>query len=220
MCISPCNRCYNTTYCLSCDSQYYLSSSFTCEPLGDLSTKCELTLPTGSGCAICKDKYYKRETDCIACDESCGTCVDGDSCLSCQTEYFKLYNTENKLCVSYDNLTNCETKTSIGCLKCVNGYYLDNYICETCFENCISCDNYQNCNNCVEKDFVLVDSECVSYKSVEFCLSANNSKCIKCDGFYKPSEAGDHDQATYFQFLPIFKKQTIKHTKNKQDTKN
>ncbi|ELP92957.1 protein serine/threonine kinase, putative [Entamoeba invadens IP1] len=192
LCSDHCDNCYNTTYCLTCDHQYYLSSTFTCEPLGDLFTKCELTLPTGGGCAICKDHYYKQKTDCIACDESCGTCVDGLSCLSCRNEYFKLSGSENKLCVSYDNLTNCVTKTPIGCVKCENGYYLDNYICKNCSENCISCDNYQNCKNCVEKNYVLVDSQCVSYKSVEFCLSANNSKCTECEGFHKPSDAGDY----------------------------
>ncbi|ELP91797.1 hypothetical protein EIN_138040 [Entamoeba invadens IP1] len=192
MCSNHCDNCYNTTYCLTCDPQYYLSSTFTCEPLGDLFTKCELTLPTGGGCAICKDHHYKQKTDCIACDESCGTCVDGVSCLSCQNEYFKLTGSESKLCVSYDNLTNYETKTPIGCLKCENGYYLDNNICKTCSENCISCNNYQNCKNCVGKDYVLVDSQCVNYKNVEFCLSANNSKCTKCDGFHKPSDVGDY----------------------------
>ncbi|ELP84384.1 tyrosine kinase, putative, partial [Entamoeba invadens IP1] len=152
----------------TCDPQYYLSSTFTCEPLGNLFTKCELTLPTGGGCAICKDHYYKQKTDCISCDESCGTCVDGTSCLSCRNEYFKLSGSENKFCVSYDNLTNCETKTPIGCVKCENGYFLDNYICKSCSDNCISCDNDQNCKICVENDYVLVDSQCVNYKSIEF----------------------------------------------------
>ncbi|ELP91541.1 hypothetical protein EIN_452320, partial [Entamoeba invadens IP1] len=191
-CPNHCYHCYNTSYCLTCDPQYYLSSTFTCEPLGNLFTKCDLTLPTGGGCAICKDHYYKQKTDCISCDESCGTCVDSTSCLSCQNEHFKLSGSESKLCVSYDNLTNCETKTPIGCLRCEDGYYLDNYICKNCSENCISCDSYQNCKKCVEKDYVLVDSQCVSYKNVEFCLSANNSKCTECEGFHKPSDAGDY----------------------------
>ncbi|ELP92551.1 tyrosine protein kinase, putative [Entamoeba invadens IP1] len=192
MCSNHCDNCYNTTYCLSCNPQYYLSSSFTCEPLGDLFTKCALTLPTSGGCAICKDQYYKQEADCISCDESCGTCVESTTCLSCQTEYFKLPGSTSKLCVSYDNLTNCAIKTPIGCLWCENGYYLDNYICKNCSDNCISCDSYQNCKSCVEKDYVLVDSQCVDYKSVEFCLSANNSKCTECEGFHEPSDAGDY----------------------------
>ncbi|ELP90338.1 hypothetical protein EIN_190680, partial [Entamoeba invadens IP1] len=96
LCSTNCKECYNTTYCTSCQLGYYLSSTFTCEPLGDLFTKCDLTLPTGGGCAICKDKYYKRETDCISCDESCETCVEGDSCLTCKEEYYKLSGRENK----------------------------------------------------------------------------------------------------------------------------
>ncbi|ELP86028.1 hypothetical protein EIN_235750 [Entamoeba invadens IP1] len=113
LCSNHRDNCYNITYCLTCDPQYYLTSTFIYKPLGDLFTKCELTLPTGVGCAICKDKYYKRETDCISCDELCGTCVDGKLCLTCKIEYFKLSGMENKYCLSYDNLTNCVTKTSI-----------------------------------------------------------------------------------------------------------
>ncbi|ELP86016.1 hypothetical protein EIN_235230 [Entamoeba invadens IP1] len=157
MCSNHCDNCYNITYCLTCDPQYYLSSTFTCEPLGDLFTKCELTLPTGGGCAICKEKYYKQKTDCISCDESCGTCVDGTFCLSCQNEYFRLSGSKSKLCVSYDNLTNCETKTPIGCLDCEDGHYLYDYIYKNCSDNCISCDNDQNCNYCIANDYVLVD---------------------------------------------------------------
>ncbi|ELP91767.1 protein serine/threonine kinase, putative [Entamoeba invadens IP1] len=180
------------TYCLSCDARYYLSSTFTCEPLGNLFTKCELTLPTGGGCAICKENYYKQKADCISCDESCGTCVDSTSCLTCQNEYFRLSGSKSKLCVSYDNLTKCITTTPIGCLKCEDGHYLYDYICKSCSDNCISCDNYQNCNNCIANDYVLVDLQCVNYKNVEFCLSANNSKCTECEGFHKPSDAGDY----------------------------
>ncbi|ELP91483.1 protein serine/threonine kinase, putative [Entamoeba invadens IP1] len=192
LCSTNCKECYNTTYCTSCQPGYYLSSTFTCEPLGDLFTKCDLTLPTGGGCAICKDHYYKQKTDCISCDESCGTCVEGDSCLTCKEEYYKLSGRENKLCVSYDNLTNCDTKTPIGCVKCNSGYYLENYQCKNCSENCISCDNALSCKVCVEKDYVLFNSKCLYFKEIDYCKSANNSKCIECEGYHKPSDIGDN----------------------------
>ncbi|ELP90339.1 protein kinase, putative, partial [Entamoeba invadens IP1] len=48
------------------------------------------------------------------------------------------------------------------------------------------------CNICVEKDYVLVNSQCVNYKEIEYCKSANNSKCIECEGYHKPSDIGDN----------------------------
>ncbi|ELP89915.1 protein serine/threonine kinase, putative [Entamoeba invadens IP1] len=190
-CSSNCESCYNTTYCISCKNGYYLSSSKTCESLGELTSKCYLTLPTGGGCAICNDGFYKQEKDCTTCDASCSTCLDSVSCLVCNESYYKIVNSETKLCLPFDNLINCENKTAIGCVMCSKGYYLQNYMCHSCSSNCSECQNYDFCEKCSSDEFVLINSRCTHYSKIEFCMSASNSKCIQCSGRHEPSTDGD-----------------------------
>ncbi|ELP91491.1 protein serine/threonine kinase, putative [Entamoeba invadens IP1] len=180
LCSTNCKECYNTTYCTSCQLGYYLSSTFTCEPLGDLFTKCDLTLPTGGGCAVCKDGYYKENKDCLPCDGSCGTCVDKYSCIECKEMYFNYPGSLSKLCLSYETILNCNNKTNMGCTSCSN----------ECSNNYVLCENKEKCNSCTS-NYVLVDSKCVNYNQVKYCKSANNSKCTKCEGKHKPSDMGD-----------------------------
>ncbi|ELP93756.1 hypothetical protein EIN_322690, partial [Entamoeba invadens IP1] len=189
-CSNNCYSCYNSTYCISCENGYFLNSQMECKSLGDLKDKCSMPLPTGGGCAICKDGFYKVEKDCISCDESCGTCLNLYQCSSCAEGYYQIQG-ETQLCLSNTTLSNCIKSNSYGCEMCMDRYHLSNYRCSKCSSNCISCQTEDVCTLCEITDFVLVNNNCTHFSDIEWCLKASNSKCNKCKVNYKPSEIGD-----------------------------
>ncbi|ELP87958.1 protein serine/threonine kinase, putative [Entamoeba invadens IP1] len=189
-CTKNCKSCYNATYCTKCPEQYYLNLNMECQSSGQLAITCSLTLPNGAGCAICNDGYYKVSKDCLECDGSCKTCLISDECSSCKDDYFALPE-ESKLCFPKSNLTHCEEVTGTGCNNCSVGYYLEKRRCHKCMEHCEKCTSLNTCNMCTSKDYVLVDSVCKLYSTIEFCVSAENSKCTLCEGYHEPSEDGE-----------------------------
>ncbi|ELP87163.1 protein serine/threonine kinase, putative [Entamoeba invadens IP1] len=189
-CSNECLSCYNATYCISCNSGYFLDSSMKCRTLGELEKKCDVTLPTGGGCAICKVGYYKVEKDCNECDKSCDICVKKDECLSCKEGYFKIPSESNKLCLSNTTLSNCLESNFEGCESCENSYYLQNGRCLNCEENCLKCYNADECISCAN-EYILSNGKCVYYSTIVNCILSNDSKCIKCDKNSIPSDDGD-----------------------------
>ncbi|ELP92314.1 protein serine/threonine kinase, putative [Entamoeba invadens IP1] len=189
-CQNDCLTCYNTTYCTSCKDGFYLSADMTCKSLGALQESCNIALPGGGGCAICNSGYYREGISCTQCDESCALCVNSYECLACKDGYFNIPS-EGKLCESNTTLTNCGLSSSSGCERCVSGHFLSNYKCYECSSNCTSCESESVCTICNEREYVLVDSQCLYFTKVEFCVSALNSKCVKCEGNHKASDDGD-----------------------------
>ncbi|ELP88916.1 hypothetical protein EIN_356990, partial [Entamoeba invadens IP1] len=189
-CTNDCNSCYSQTYCTSCESEFYLDSKNRCQTLGDLAARCSVALPTGGGCAICKDGYYKIFKDCIVCDVSCSSCISNTSCSVCADGYF-IIESESRLCQLNTTNTNCLKVGYYGCEVCADGYYLSNSRCTKCEKLCTSCISQNVCTNCVSKDYVLYDFKCVHYSEIPNCIEATNSKCVTCKGFNKPSESGD-----------------------------
>ncbi|ELP91623.1 protein serine/threonine kinase, putative [Entamoeba invadens IP1] len=190
-CVNDCLSCYNATYCTTCNSGYFLDLSMKCQTLGELAKRCEVTLPAGGGCAICKVGYYKVEKDCDACDESCDMCLKKDECLSCKDGYFKIQSESNKLCSSNTTLSNCLQSNLEGCLLCNESYYLQNGRCFSCKESCVTCVNSEECLSC-KVDEVLVKGSCVDYHTVLHCTSAYNSQCTSCEGSHKVSDDGEN----------------------------
>ncbi|ELP84413.1 cysteine surface protein, putative, partial [Entamoeba invadens IP1] len=94
-CTNDCLSCYNATYCISCHSRYFLDLFMKCQTLGELANRCEVPLPAGGRCAICKVGYFKAEKDCDVCDESCDMCLKKDECLSCKDGYIKIASVTN-----------------------------------------------------------------------------------------------------------------------------
>ncbi|ELP85472.1 protein serine/threonine kinase, putative [Entamoeba invadens IP1] len=188
-CKNDCLFCYNTTYCTTCRSGFYFDTSGNCKSLGVLEESCDIALP-GSGCAICNSGYYREGISCIHCDESCALCVNSYECLACKDGYFNIQS-EGKLCQSNTTLSNCELSSFSGCERCVFGHYLLNHKCYKCISNCISCETERLCTECDDQDYVLVNSQCLHYTKVNRCVSAQNSKCVKCEGQQKPTDYGD-----------------------------
>ncbi|ELP89083.1 protein serine/threonine kinase, putative [Entamoeba invadens IP1] len=194
-CENECKTCYNTTYCTSCTSDFYLDSNGVCQTRGDFNKICNVSLPLSKGCAICNNGYYREGTECLTCDVSCELCTNRDGCLTCADGYF-LISSESKLCQLNTTILNCEKVNVYGCEKCISGYYLTNGRCSQCSENCTSCQSYEFCDGCDTPNYVLVNFKCLFYSKVDNCISAEDSKCIKCTGNNKPTTSGDSCLAT------------------------
>ncbi|KAL7722339.1 Serine/threonine kinase [Entamoeba marina] len=71
LCDSNCLTCDSfADYCLSCHSNFTIqkdSTSSYCIENEVLNSKCSQMMLSGTGCAICKDGYYRQETDCEEC---------------------------------------------------------------------------------------------------------------------------------------------------------
>ncbi|ELP92345.1 protein serine/threonine kinase, putative [Entamoeba invadens IP1] len=189
-CVNDCLSCYNATYCTTCNSGYFLDLSMKCQTLGELANRCEVPLPTGGGCAICKVGYFKVEKDCDACDESCDMCLKKDECLSCKDGYIKIASESNKLCSSNTTLSNCLQSNLEGCILCNESFFLQNGRCFSCKKSCATCVNSEKCLSC-GVDKILLKGSCVDYRTVTHCTSADNSKCTSCEGSNKVSDDGE-----------------------------
>ncbi|ELP86331.1 protein serine/threonine kinase, putative, partial [Entamoeba invadens IP1] len=189
-CLNDCLSCFNSSYCTSCSSEHFLDLFMKCQTLGNLARRCEISLPSGIGCAICKMGYYKTEKDCNECDSSCHVCVKKDECLSCKEGYFKISTESTKLCLSNSTLNNCTKSTSEGCVLCEESFYLQNGRCFVCENDCLTCRNGDSCETC-RTDHVLVGGRCVHYTTIEHCTQAENSQCVACEGSNRPSDDGE-----------------------------
>ena len=107
----------------------------------------------------CRNYYNYNQTECIneipvgyylndsiektidKCNINCKTCKEKNLCLSCNDNYYQIYN---------DSLNN---GAYINCYKSPEGYYLDkdNYY-KPCYSTCKICNEYGNENNhkCIE----------------------------------------------------------------------
>ncbi|ELP91872.1 protein serine/threonine kinase, putative, partial [Entamoeba invadens IP1] len=187
---TSCVTCVNASYCLSCPNNSFLNAQNQCEPSTDLEFRCQQMMPKNTGCAICKETYYKERSDCLTCDSTCQLCKENSKCVSCKNGYFQI-TSENYLCQAYSSLTNCITKTQLGCTRCEDRYYLNTIIprCYPCQSNCSLCVTGMVCNLC-DSDYILIDGTCKHYTEINFCLSESHNLCSKCDKDKKLSDDG------------------------------
>ena len=204
-CKSPCQKCANETYCTGCN-MYSILVNGTCVSMNKLIETCDNMWPNNEGCVNCKDGYYKSENgrSCDLCHVSCGTCLDKNTCLTCNENYYMTSSTENKLCKHFNESIGCIQMTQSGCLQCIDGMYLSNYECETCPNECLTCSDQHHCKSC-GKDYVLKDSKCIYFTEIEHCKSANNSQCQKCDSGYELNDNGNecHERFRYGLYVGV-----------------
>ena len=94
-------------FCMSCDAArgMYLSQNV-CMNNSDLAGICRVFISSG-GCASCATGFYRQERTCVECKEECASCLNGDSCLTCNDEHFMTVE------------DTCRPKTDIvGCGRC------------------------------------------------------------------------------------------------------
>ncbi|ELP89646.1 protein serine/threonine kinase, putative, partial [Entamoeba invadens IP1] len=189
-CGANCKTCSDSVYCTSCEDGSFIDTNYRCQSLGDLSKKCKIAMPSGGGCAICKDGYFKSGIDCNECDDSCYNCDSRERCLSCKNGYFRIPLEKIKLCLSYDSNLNCTVVNPDGCILCATGFYLSNGRCVKCDNNCLTCVDGKSCTSCIE-DYVAVEHNCLHYNLIEHCTTAKESKCTTCEGRNIPSDDGE-----------------------------
>ncbi|KAL7716668.1 Protein serine/threonine kinase [Entamoeba marina] len=188
-CPNGCSTCYNETYCFECNDGYMLNLNNECVDMSHFNANCKNAIPGSSGgCAICNEGYYRDQTFCMACISNCTKCNNDKNCIICESNYFLLNDASE--CISYDELTNCETLTPNGCIKCSDGYYLNNQYCTLCSdttENCDTCSYNGECLTC-QNDYILIDEECIHYQLIDNCKESKDSKCSSCSFWHTLNE--------------------------------
>ena len=94
-------------FCMSCDAAQgmYLSQN-ECMNNSVLAGICRVFFNSG-GCASCVTGYDRQERTCVECNVECASCLNGDSCLTCNDEHFMTVE------------DTCRPKTDIvGCGRC------------------------------------------------------------------------------------------------------
>ncbi|KAL7721444.1 Protein kinase domain containing protein [Entamoeba marina] len=149
--------------------------------MSESNANCKTAIPGSSGgCAVCNYGYYIDQTTWYSCIFNCTKCNNDESCLICESNYFLLDAASE--CISYNDLTNCETKTTIGYTKCDDSYYLNNQYCISCSDttkNCNTCNNNKKCLTC-QNDYVLINYECINYQLIDNCKESSDFKCSSC----------------------------------------
>ncbi len=150
LCVSPCQTCYNSNYCLSCVASYSLASGGVCVS----------TCPAG---------YISISNVCTACNSPCATC-NGllSNCTSCITTLNPpMYLTNSYTCVPS---TNCPSGYYAN---------VSNYQCSACVGTCATCTSSLNCLTCISNYYLSVSTcilACLSNQTLinqicVFCVS-------------------------------------------------
>ena len=127
-------------------------------------------------CSICNDNYKIKK------DGTCETCKKGETGI-------------NNIC--FKEIKNCLQHKlyieGIKCIKCEEGYYLNDEetICYKEINNCLSYEsNYEKCKKC-EKSCTLSKDKTSCVCSDECKISIETNKCTACEGGYYPEEGGE-----------------------------
>ncbi|ELP83956.1 protein serine/threonine kinase, putative [Entamoeba invadens IP1] len=185
-CEYPCVKCKNLTYCTGCDAYSYTNNKGDCIEINDLLSKCDLVMATYTGCVVCKDGYMRSSDGkaCEKCDVSCKTCTNDGNCILCETKYYRTLQNSTKYFNPQSDLFGCQNKTTKGCSKCENGFYLDSHLCYKCRDNCTLCSSFDLCYNCSE-NHILTSGSCIHYSEVPNCVASLDNKCSSCSEEYK-----------------------------------
>ena len=168
------------TRCICKDGYYidYSTNQFNCSSCmkecekcisGLICTKCfdaitqELT--TDSSKCKCKSGYYitgliSSTNNCLACDPSCATCVSSLTCTTCKDPNSKV--------------------SLIGKCECKDMYFMNGSVCTKCFGDCLSCNSYPGCTQCLENNTFLNGSNCACSEGYYDSSKDDLVKCSKC----------------------------------------
>ena len=85
-------------------------------------------------CKSCESGYcLTPKKSCIKSINNCKGCENANECTSCISSNYKLLNGQCYECnTAFCNLI----QNHCFCYGCVNGYYVSNYHCKKCGENC------------------------------------------------------------------------------------
>ncbi|ELP89571.1 protein serine/threonine kinase, putative [Entamoeba invadens IP1] len=182
-CGDGCDVCLQTsTFCLSCSDAESALYNHTCVANEDAKEKCQQLMISKLGCAVCNEKYYRKNTDCIKCPSTMATCLNENQPIQCNTGFF-MY--QMKECRDFSELTNCSEKSEqSGCTKCDRGYFVKDSYCTKCSQNCDRCTQEKSCELCSD-NYVLSHGTCVNYSYIDKCSASSNNFCESCEKGYE-----------------------------------
>ena len=115
----------------------------------------------------CKIGYYLSNFSCHQCHKSCLSCSGGteNDCLVCIDSNSYVSDQGNCVCLqgytksNFDNITCLNLSGDLH--TCGLGYFLLNFTCEKCNENCSECENFEFCTACNDQSMIFIDQKCV-----------------------------------------------------------
>lgn len=195
-CKFPCLRCYNSTYCYSCEnvSLLYVRSSSTCYKCNQIYSAGCLTcsyvnIPSNSTCHSCISGYYLDGLTCTLCPSPCLTCSSATVCNSCNSTDYAFNSGACSLCsVSMPNCLTCLSTTL--CQTCASGFFLNANP-----NSCVPCNSYYpNCTSCIltactacDSGFIVSGGRCIAWACSSPCktCSPTSTSCLSCiEGYY------------------------------------
>ncbi|EAR87439.2 transmembrane protein, putative (macronuclear) [Tetrahymena thermophila SB210] len=79
----------------------------------------------------------------------------------------------------------CSSLTSNGCTQCIQGYYLDNFVCKPCQSTCLTCSSQNTCQSCYGGATLDSQNQCVcpdkQYWNGTSCVACSNTQCQTCN---------------------------------------
>ncbi|ELP93728.1 hypothetical protein EIN_321410 [Entamoeba invadens IP1] len=176
---SFCNKCdliqdncdiCESGHCTKCFSSFLISQNSKCESLT---------------CDTINNTFKDQNGNCLPDITNCEIVVN-KKCVKCIDNCIL----ENDTCITNYNNTFCAVGTSLGCTRCINGFYYsyNTKTCERCNSNCQTCLSQSICLSCNEGMF-LSDHVCKSNDELkDSCKKFSNtgSGCYQCnDGYYR-----------------------------------
>lgn len=183
-CSSNCIACINSATCISCASEYKLSTG-ECVLCG--INYCLACSDDGSLCYKCMPSTTNTSANtCTPCSFPCVTCLSSIStCTSCEVGYY-LSGTSCLKCVG---CSRCNPLTGI-CLACPVGQYLNgSNLCTFCLNttsNCAICSG-STCQVC-ERNYYWTGTSCALTATISSCIIYQKDSTTLCEhcipGFY------------------------------------
>ncbi|ELP85783.1 protein serine/threonine kinase, putative [Entamoeba invadens IP1] len=185
-CLPNCIQCDNNITCNICD----ISNGF-------FGTQCEkrndIIILTNSN-YMCFPGYYRTESGCSECRESCDECVSGDNeteyvCVSCNTSLGYTLD-QTGLC---SNTSSCYIENS-KCQKCKNeSEYYDGFQCTSCGEHCSLCTPTGQCLAC-DHNYYFHRTTNTQNKPISMCTETPVANCE----YYEDGRCVSCDNTTYY----------------------
>ncbi|KAM3133418.1 hypothetical protein pb186bvf_014422 [Paramecium bursaria] len=156
------------------------------------------TVAVPASCNQCDDGYFQYQAtnhySCAQCSSECSKCVGvATYCTECSYGY---YMQSLLVCGTCDYP--CSTcGDNLGCLTCVDNYFVDSQSCSSCDPNCITCEfRSTNCYSCINKYYLENDNTCqqcpifcdiCTKLECQVCIDANAElpQCTCKDGYYQ-----------------------------------
>ncbi|ELP84792.1 hypothetical protein EIN_076110 [Entamoeba invadens IP1] len=188
----------NKDVCISCNNKMTVEGK--CVSIDSIQCK-EFS---DNICKSCEETHYKNVEGCVTKMGKYDNCqfvdVVYEICNECITPYLLVEN----LCVkdttnvnsfiktSTEYSDNCIERSSKGCLRCSDGYYIMNSICVPCKSPCYYCSNETYCSKCGKYSYA-TNGKCIEINELlSTCdvMMSTYDGCVACKNGYMRSSDG------------------------------